>query len=145
MAHDALLAAFVSIAIFAVLGDPATSVNVDLLPALGEIKLANSNAIVVSPVAIVLVLPVFVEVPVFVGTGTTVLVVAGIPEPVDAAAATQGPLAVISSVPHVVSPNSPPPHAARAKPVMTKAETDAKRMMDSQYPEDSSLNLNEFR
>ena len=60
------------------------------------------------------------------------------------AAARQGPVGEILNVPQVVSPLAPV-HAASAKPPRTNAETDARRMIDSHDPEDSSVNLYEFR
>ena len=138
----------VSMASFAVLDGTTVSVSFDELPVAGEIRFPNSRATVLSPVARVVVLPVFVLVPVPVGGGTmgTVVVPDPDPEPVEAPAVRQGPVAGMSKFPQVVSPKSPPPpHAATAKPVSTKAETDARRMIDSHDPNDLSVNLYEFR
>jgi hypothetical protein len=131
----ALEEVFVSMASFAVLGSPATpatSVSFERLPVVGEIKLAKSKAMVLSPVESEVALPTFVLVPVFVGIGTTGDVVVPDPEPLEVPWATQGPVAKISIVPHVVSPA--PVQAAKAKPVRTIADTDANRMIDSHNP-----------
>ena len=79
-----------------------------------------------------------------IGKGTTGVVVVPDPELVDVPAARQGPLSGMFNVPQVVSPLAPV-HAASANPVRTKAETDARRMIDSHDPKDSLFNLYEFR
>jgi hypothetical protein len=134
----------VSMASFAVLGADV-SVKVEMLPDDGEMRLANSSATVWSPVLSDVVFPVLLLVPVPVGMGTMGVPVAPDPEPVGTAAATQGPVGAMFKLAQVVSPISPGAHAARVKPARTKADTDARRMIDSHDPKDSSLNLYEFR
>jgi hypothetical protein len=80
------------------------------------------------------VLPVLVLVPVPVGIGTIAPVGGAEVEPVDVAAVTQGSAIVI--VLQVVSPNSPAPQPASAKPLRTKIDTDAIRMIASHNPKD---------
>ena len=96
----------VSMASMPVLGD-AGSVKIERLAPAGEMRLANSKAMVWSPAERLVVLPTFVLGLVPVGTGTIGVGVVVVPVPVAVAAAIQGPIGEILNVPQVVSPLAP--------------------------------------